>query len=118
MQVRGYVFLSRMRKSKKAFRRLANGMKLDKQNKHMLFYTVNLNSMKILQILDNLDVYTIFYLNMYIHIYNLTQNKMNLFVLSGHGSESFAAFLNEVILQQQKKCGSYHCSCHHNTSRE
>ena len=27
---------------------------------------------------------------------------MNLFVLSGHGSESFAAFLNEVILQQQK----------------
>ena len=29
----------------------------------------------------------------------LTQNKMNLFVLSGHGSESFAAFLNEVILQ-------------------
>ena len=30
----------------------------------------------------------------------LTQNKMNLFVLSGHGSESFAAFLNEVILQK------------------
>ena len=29
----------------------------------------------------------------------LTQNKMNLFVLSGHGSESFAAFLNGVILQ-------------------
>ena len=27
---------------------------------------------------------------------------MNLFVLSGHGSESFAAFLNEVKLQQQK----------------
>ena len=27
---------------------------------------------------------------------------MNLFVLSGHGSESFAAFLNGVILQQQK----------------
>ena len=27
---------------------------------------------------------------------------MNLFVLSGHGSESFAAFLNEVLLQQQK----------------
>ena len=27
---------------------------------------------------------------------------MNLFVLSGHGSESFAAFLNEEILQQQK----------------
>ena len=26
---------------------------------------------------------------------------MNLFVLSGHGSESFAAFLNEVILQQK-----------------
>ena len=32
----------------------------------------------------------------------LTQNKMNLFVLSGHGSESFAAFLNGVIFQQQK----------------
>ena len=28
------------------------------------------------------------------------QNKMNLFVLSGHGSESFAAFLNGVILQK------------------
>ena len=27
---------------------------------------------------------------------------MNLFVLSGHGSESFAAFLNGVILQQKK----------------
>ena len=26
---------------------------------------------------------------------------MNLFVLSGHGSESFAAFLNGVILQQK-----------------
>ena len=25
---------------------------------------------------------------------------MNLFVLSGHGSESFAAFLNRVILQK------------------
>ena len=25
---------------------------------------------------------------------------MNFFVLSGHGSESFAAFLNEVILQK------------------
>ena len=37
----------------------------------------------------------------FIYIY-LTQNKMNLFVLSGHGSESFAAFLNGVILQQQK----------------
>ena len=47
----------------------------------------------------------------------LTQNKMNLFVLSGHGSESFAAFLNEVILQKKQR-GSYHCSCHHNTSRE
>ena len=32
----------------------------------------------------------------------LTENKMNLFVLSGHGSESFAAFLNVVILQQQQ----------------
>ena len=30
----------------------------------------------------------------------LTQNKMDLFVLSGHGSESFAAFLNGVILQK------------------
>ena len=27
---------------------------------------------------------------------------MNLFVLSGHGSESFAAFLNGVILQNKK----------------
>ena len=34
-------------------------------------------------------------------IYNLTQNKMNLFVLSGHGSESFAVFLNGVILQKK-----------------
>ena len=36
---------------------------------------------------------------LYIYIY-LTQNKMNLFVLSGHGSESFAALLNGVILQK------------------
>ena len=34
-----------------------------------------------------------------IYIY-MTQNKINLFVLSGHGSESFAAFLNGVILQK------------------
>ena len=27
-------------------------------------------------------------------------NKINLFVLSGYGSESFAAFLNGVILQK------------------
>ena len=26
------------------------------------------------------------------------QNKMNLFILSGHAGDSFAAFLNEVIL--------------------
>ena len=32
-----------------------------------------------------------------------TQNKMNLFLLSGHGSESFAAFLNQVILQHEQK---------------
>ena len=51
------------------------------------------------------------------YILYLTQNKMNLFVLSGHGSESFAAFLNGVILQKKQR-GSYHCSCHHNTSRE
>ena len=31
-------------------------------------------------------------------IFDPKQN--NLFVLSGHGSESFAAFLNEVILQK------------------
>ena len=31
---------------------------------------------------------------------NFPQNKMNLFVLSGHGSDSFAAFLNGVILQK------------------
>ena len=48
----------------------------------------------------------------------LTQNKMNLFVLSGHGSESIAAFLNEVILQQNKKHGSYHCSSHHGINHE
>ena len=30
------------------------------------------------------------------------QNKMNLFVLSGHGSESFVAFLNGVIFILQK----------------
>ena len=54
--------------------------------------------------------------DIYIYIY-LTQNKMNLFVLSGHGSESFAAFLNGVILQKKQR-GSYHYSCHHNTSRE
>ena len=30
---------------------------------------------------------------------------MNLFVLSGHGNESFAAFLNGVILQLQKNTG-------------
>ena len=33
-------------------------------------------------------------------IRNLTQNKMNLLVLSGHVSESFAAFFNGVILQK------------------
>ena len=43
---------------------------------------------------------------------------MNLFVLSGHESESFAAFLNEVILQTNKKRGIDHCSSHHNTSRD
>ena len=31
---------------------------------------------------------------------NSPQNKMNLFVLSGHGIESFAVFLNGVILQK------------------
>ena len=31
----------------------------------------------------------------------LTQNKINLFVLLGHGSESFAAFLNDVVLQKK-----------------
>ena len=30
----------------------------------------------------------------------MTQNKMNLFVLLGHGSEAFATFLNVVILQK------------------
>ena len=38
---------------------------------------------------------------MYIYVY-FHQNKMNLFLLSGHGNESFAAFLNGVILQKQK----------------
>ena len=43
---------------------------------------------------------------------------MNLFVLSGHGSKSFAAFLNEVLLKTTKKRGIDYCSSHHNTSRE
>ena len=42
---------------------------------------------------------------------------MNLFVLSGHGSESFAAFFNGVILQKKQR-GSYHCSSHHGTNHE
>ena len=46
---------------------------------------------------DNIHI-TLIYIN-YINIH-LTQNKMNLFVLSGHGSESFAVFLNGVILQK------------------
>ena len=33
----------------------------------------------------------------------LTQNKMNLFVLSGHGSESFAVFFNGVISDINKQ---------------
>ena len=33
----------------------------------------------------------------YIYRY-FPQNKMNLFILSGHAGDSFAAFLNEVIL--------------------
>ena len=32
------------------------------------------------------------------NVYNFPQNKMNLFILSGHAGDSFAAFLNEVIL--------------------
>ena len=42
---------------------------------------------------------------------------MNLFILSGHAGDSFAAFLNEVILLKKQR-GSDHCSCHHNTSRD
>ena len=53
--------------------------------------------------------------DIYIYIY-FPQNKMNLFVLSGHGSESFAAFINGVKLQKQR--GIDNCSSHHNTSRE
>ena len=45
----------------------------------------------------------------------LTQNKMNLYVLSGHGGDSFAAFLNGVILQKIQR-DSYHCSSHHGTN--
>ena len=55
--------------------------------------------------------------HIYQYIIYSPQNKMNLFVLSGHGSESFAAFLNGVILQQKQR-GSNHCSSHHNTPRE
>ena len=44
---------------------------------------------------------------------------MNLFVLSGIGSESFAAFLNGVILQTNfEKRGIDHCSSHHGTNHE
>ena len=39
---------------------------------------------------------------------------MNFFVLSWHVSESFAAFLNGVMLQ--KKRSSDHCSSHHGTT--
>ena len=49
-------------------------------------------------------------LNAYIYIIYLTQNKISLFVLSGHGSESFAAFLNGVILQKKQR-GSYQLIC-------
>ena len=45
-------------------------------------------------------MYLCIYVSMYVCILYLTQNKMNLFVLSGHGSESFAAFFNGVILQK------------------
>ena len=38
---------------------------------------------------------------------------MNLFILSGHAGDSFAALLNEVILLIKKQRGSDHCSCHH-----
>ena len=34
-------------------------------------------------------------------IFDPKQNEFVLFVLSGHGSESFAAFLNGVILQKK-----------------
>ena len=33
-----------------------------------------------------------------LYILYFPQNKMNLFILSGHAGDSFAAFLNEVIL--------------------
>ena len=49
-------------------------------------------------------------------IFSPIQNEFVCIV--GHGSESFAAFLNEVILQTNKKRGIDHCSSHHNTSRE
>ena len=50
--------------------------------------------MTIYSILTNIHSYVL------VCILYLTQNKMNLFVFSGHGSESFAAFLNGVILQK------------------
>ena len=44
--------------------------------------------------------------------------KQNEFVcIVEHGSDSFAAFLNEVILQK-KQHGSYHCSSHHGINHE
>ena len=46
--------------------------------------------------------FIILYYGQHFYIRYLTQNKMNLFVLSGHRSESFAAFLNKVILHNKK----------------
>ena len=42
---------------------------------------------------------------------------MNLFILLGHAGDSFAAFLNEVILLKKQR-GSDHCSSHHGTNHE
>ena len=44
--------------------------------------------------------------------------KQNEFVyIVGHAGDSFAAFLNEVILLKKQR-GSDHCSSHHDTNHE
>ena len=45
-----------------------------------------------------LSYYIIYIILIYIYIYYFPQNKMNLFILSGHAGDSFDALLNEVIL--------------------
>ena len=64
------------------------------QNCIEIYDCTRLNSLKNLFMFYNIYI-------VHKYIMYLTKNKTNLFVLSGHGSESFAAFLNEVILQKK-----------------